>query len=92
MGLDFITRNFHTIDLLLTDSTSTFEIFLNQSQFLDLCIKSYDDVSRVEDDQEATIVILGDEFFIRSWLEVERINVIKTWIIIPLDDSDVTGQ
>ncbi|XP_057332187.1 protein bride of sevenless [Microplitis mediator] len=90
MGLDFITRNFHTIDLLLTDSTSTSEIFLNQSQFLDVCIKSYDDISRVEDDQEATIVILGDEFFIRSWLEVERINVIKTWIIIPLDDSDVT--
>lgn len=86
IALDFLTRSFPEVDLLLTDSISTLDLFMNQSQSLNLCIKSVDNVAQLEDNLAGTIVLSGPESFIRSWISEASL---KTWVIIPLDDSDV---
>ncbi|XP_044581329.1 uncharacterized protein LOC123262906 [Cotesia glomerata] len=86
IALDFLTRSFPEVDLLLTDSISTLDLFMNQSQSLNLCIKSVDNVAQLEDNLAGTIVLSGPESFIRSWISEVSL---KTWVVIPLDDSDV---
>ncbi|XP_034937834.1 uncharacterized protein boss [Chelonus insularis] len=90
IAVSFISSRFKSIDLLLTDSKTTFEIFGNESAKAGVCIKSLVDLEDKDSDQESLVVIAGDEFYIRYWMQREEVKSIqKTWIFIPLDFSDI---
>lgn len=93
IAVDFVSKRFKFIDLFLTDYEETLPIFVNATKDAGLCVKSLNNVDKLQDDQEALVVIAAREEFIRSCIERGRNGKKKkTWIVLPLDDSEIDGN
>ncbi|KAK0162648.1 hypothetical protein PV327_006410 [Microctonus hyperodae] len=89
--VNFVSKHFHAIDLLLTDSKVTLDLLINETNRAGICVKSLDNFEIIQNDNKALIVIAAHEEYIKSLIEprIHGGESRKTWIILPLDDSDV---
>lgn len=94
----YLSTAYDVIDLVHVNVNSVFERFLEVTRDAGVCIKRHD--KRIEDDRnenvaETVIVAIGERDNIQRWLgESEDSKDIrrKTWLLLPLDNSDIDGK
>lgn len=94
----YLSTEYEVIDLVHTNVSSVHERFLEVTRDVGVCVKRHD--KRVDDDRnenvtEAVIVAIGERDDIQRWLgESEDSKDIRrtTWLLLPLDNSDIDGK
>lgn len=87
----FIKDNYNEVELLLTDCDNVHDVFLKSTSDVGVCIKNINDLGQLNEESDGLIVVAAGEEMIRSWMQDEAISRRKTWLIIPLDDSELEG-
>lgn len=95
----YLSTVYEVIDLVHANVNSVFERFLEVTRDVGVCVKRHD--KRIEDDRNenvaemSVIVAIGERDDIQRWLgesedskDVRR----KTWLLLPLDNSDIDGK
>ncbi|XP_015126011.1 uncharacterized protein LOC107047718 isoform X2 [Diachasma alloeum] len=85
IAIDFITRKFETVDVLLTDTDFAQNIIIDGTREAGICVDGFNNLTKLDNTDNGLIVAAGEERSIRSW--VGRHAGRNTWIILPLDDS-----
>lgn len=94
----YLSTEHEIIDLVHVNVSSVLERFLEVTRDVGVCVKRHD--KRVDDDRyenvaEMVIVAIGERDDIQRWLgESEDSKDIrrKTWLLLPLDNSDIDGK
>lgn len=95
----YLSTVYDVIDLVHTNVNSVFEHFLEVTRDVGVCVKRHD--KRIEDDRNenvaemSVIVAIGERDDLKRWLgESEDSKDIrrKTWLLLPLDNSDIDGK
>lgn len=93
----YLSIRYEVIDLVLTNSNHILDRLLKITRNAGVCVKRYDKHVNGNKDTnvtEAVIIAVGESSDIQRWLREseESKDFKKTWLLLPLDNSNIDGK